>query len=100
MKNDVNTLETGGVKAATLAPGETTHTITEYTLNNRDQIKVIHFNQTTAPPPSHYPMGLLYLSTFSFSSFFFGLGWWQGKLLCGTSALEESDDRKRYFYIL
>lgn len=29
-------------------------------------MKVIHFNHTTARLPSHYPRGLLYLSTFSF----------------------------------
>lgn len=68
MNNDVNTLKTGSTTDGTF----------ERTVTNRDWMKVIHFNHTTARPPSHYPRGLLYLSTFSFLLlFFFGLGWWQ-----------------------
>lgn len=61
----------------------------ECAVNNRDWMKVIHFNHTTARPPSHYPRGLLYLSTFSFLLlFFFGLGWWQGNCFVGRLPLK------------
>lgn len=63
-------------------------------------MKVIHFNHTTVRPPSYYPRGLLYLSTFSFILSFF-LSWLMARqLLCGTSALEDSENRRRYLYIL
>lgn len=61
MNNDVNTLKTGSTTDGTF----------ERTVTNRDWMKVIHFNHTTARPPSHYPRGLLYLSTFSFLLLFF-----------------------------
>ena len=58
MNNDVTALKTSF--------GFTTDGTFECTVNNRDWMKVIHFNHTTERPPSHYPRGLLYLSTFSF----------------------------------
>lgn len=68
--------------------GSTTDITFECAVNNREWMKVIHFNHTTARPPSHYPRGLLYLSTFFISSPLFGLGWWQGNCFVGRLPLK------------
>ena len=82
MNNDV---KTGGVKTQLHHPRST---LEKRTVTNRDWMKVIHFNHTTARPPSHCPRGLLYLSTFSFLLLFLGLGWWQGNCFVGRLPLK------------
>lgn len=61
--------------APVLAPRQTPQP--SISVNNREWMKVIHFNHTPACPPSRCPRGLLYLSTFFISSPFFCPGWWQ-----------------------